>query len=134
MEEVAKEMGEVISGLAEFKTELLQLHAMVRRGEEVGWCEHISIFSSITQSPLLPQLLRNSDGVETSPTHEGGGEQGTPVRDNQALSTLPSTTPTPSTLTPSTLTPSTLVSSTALKEKEKEVRNRVSAKKIVLID
>ena len=129
MEEVAKEMGEVISGLAEFKTELLQLHAMVRSGEEVRWCEHISTFSSITQSPLLPQLLRNSDGVETSPTHEGGGEQGTPVRDNQALSTLPSTTP-----TPSTLTPSTLVSSTALKEKEKEVRNRVSAKKKVIID
>lgn len=32
VEEVAKEMGEVISGLAEFKAELLQLHAMVRKG------------------------------------------------------------------------------------------------------
>lgn len=137
VEEVAKEMGEVISGLAEFKTELLQLHAMVRRGGggRVVWA-YLSTFSSISQSPLLPQLLRNSDGVETSPTHEGEGEQGTPVRGNQALSTLPSTTPTFSTPTPSTLTPSTLVSSTALKEKEKEVRNDchgngVSAKKLL---
>lgn len=84
----------------------------------------------ITQSPpSIPQLLRNSDGVEVLPTHEKGEEQETPVRIKQALSILTSATP-----TPSTSTPSTLVSSTALKEKEKEVRNschgnRISAKK-----
>ena len=89
----------------------------------------------ITQSPpSIPQLLRNSDGVEVLPTHEKGEEQETPVRIKQALSILTSATPTPSTPTPSTSTPSTLVSSTALKEKEKEVRNschgnRISAKK-----
>lgn len=33
VEEVTKEMGDVISGLAEFKTELLQLHAMVKEGK-----------------------------------------------------------------------------------------------------
>ena len=30
MEEVYQEMGTVITGLAEFKTELMQLHALVR--------------------------------------------------------------------------------------------------------
>ena len=55
VEEVAKEMGEVISGLAEFKTELLQLHAMVRRGEEVGWCDRISLLFHLSHNlPYSP--------------------------------------------------------------------------------
>ena len=38
MDEVFKEMGSVLSGLAEFKTELLQLHAAVRGEGEGGGC------------------------------------------------------------------------------------------------
>ena len=63
VEEVAKEMGEVISGLAEFKTELLQLHAMVRRGEQVGWCERIFTFSFATLHQTMFLLLPSCCGT-----------------------------------------------------------------------
>ena len=114
-------MGDVISGLAEFKTELLQLHAMVKegKGEErreggggEGGCVkgEDAVFYNVYFVHSPSQLLRNTNGAEVSPTHEGGGgEQDAPARGKP-----------PSVLTLTTSTAST--TSTALLKKEEEVR------------